>query len=78
MCYGFNQECDNNIKKKSIFEGITLHKCSIYIKEVNSFPLHHSIVFSNLHIKHQIKPNVHLIINYIRKDNEKLKNNVNL
>ncbi len=26
MCYGLNQECDSNIQKKSILEGITLHK----------------------------------------------------
>jgi hypothetical protein len=39
-------------------------KCSIYIKKGNflSFPLHH--FFSNLHIKHQIEPNVHFMINY--------------
>jgi len=50
-------------------------------KKVNSFlflsfPLHHLMFFSNLHIKHQTKPNVHLMINYITKDNEKYKNNV--
>ncbi len=26
MCFGLNQECDSNIQKKSMFEGITLHK----------------------------------------------------
>lgn len=30
----------------------------------------------NLLKKHQIEPNLHLIINYIRKDNGKYKNNV--
>jgi hypothetical protein len=25
MCYGITQECDNNIKRRSIFKGITLH-----------------------------------------------------
>jgi hypothetical protein len=38
--------------------------------------LHYLIYFSNLHIKHQMIHNVHLMINYIKKDNEKYKNNV--
>jgi hypothetical protein len=37
--------------------------------------LHHSLFFINLHIKHQTKPNVHLMINLLEK-NEKYKNNV--
>ncbi len=32
--------------------------------------------FSNLHIKHKTRPNVHFMIKYIKKDNEKYKNNV--
>jgi hypothetical protein len=40
------------------------------------FSLHHLICFSNLHKKHQMKLNVHLMINYIIKHNEKYKNNV--
>ncbi len=32
--------------------------------------------FSNLDIKHQIKFIFHLMLNYIRKDNEKYRNNV--
>ncbi len=43
-------------------------------KKVNSFPFLSFAsfnVFQNLHIKHYKKPNVHLMINYIRKDNKK-------
>jgi hypothetical protein len=29
---------------------------------------------SNLHEKYQIEPNVHLMVNYVRKDNEKNNN----
>jgi len=32
------------------------------------------VFFQNLHIKHQIKLNVHLMINYIRKNNENNNN----
>jgi hypothetical protein len=31
---------------------------------------------SNLPKKYQTEPNVHLMVNYIKKDNEKLKNKV--
>jgi hypothetical protein len=40
-----------------------------------SFPLHHSIFFQ-IYTKNPTQLNVHLIINYIRKDYEKYKNNV--
>jgi hypothetical protein len=25
ICYGINQECEKNIKRRSVFEGTTLH-----------------------------------------------------
>ncbi len=34
------------------------------------------MLLSNLHEKYQIEPNVHLMVNYIRKNNEKNNNNV--
>ncbi len=79
--FGFNQEYDNNIKRRSIFEGTTLHNFnkSCWQTYLNSPSLvtqqfiNCSMGFSNLHKKHQTKPNVHFMINYIRKDNEKLK-----
>jgi hypothetical protein len=34
------------------------------------------MIFSNLHKKHQTKPNVHPMTNYTKKDNEKCNNDV--
>jgi hypothetical protein len=46
MCYGFNQECDNNIKRKLIFEDI------IFTKVVNkTIQLHNKLSMLNLHSK---------------------------
>jgi hypothetical protein len=54
-----------------------LSSAQFAFKEVNSFSFLYIIqcFFQNLHINHQTKPNVHLMINYIKK-NEKYKNNV--
>jgi hypothetical protein len=45
------------------------------LKEVNSFPFLciTQCFFQNLHIKHQIEPNVHLIINYIKNIMKNIK-----
>ncbi len=32
MCYGLNQECDNNIKKIPISKGTTLHNFNMLTK----------------------------------------------
>ncbi len=52
-----------------------LSSAQFTFKEVNSFPFLCIIQysFSNLHIKHQTKPNVHFITNYIKNYNEKYK-----
>ncbi len=89
--------CDNNIKRKSISEGMTtLHNFNKGYWQSNSslfslvtqqiikwstciergkplfYPLHNLMFLSNLHEKYHKKPNVHFMVNYIIKDNEKI------
>jgi hypothetical protein len=67
------------VDKVTCFFGVPqqIIKCSICIQRGKflSFPLHH-LIFFNLHIKHQTKPNVHFMLNYIFKNNETYTNNV--
>ncbi len=62
--HNFHKGCGQSYSSLSSIVTQQIIKCPIYIQRGKFLPflLHH--FFPNLHIKHQIEPNIHLMINY--------------